>query len=250
MDADDTPPPQASRWQAMLVHIFTASGAFVGFLALERAFARDFQMMFAWLFLAFLIDGVDGAIARRVRVREKLPHIDGNILDSVVDFLTYVIVPVAAIWTAQIMPQSMSQAAALVAIAAILVCSAIYFSDQRMKTKDYWFRGFPALWNVVVFYLLAFGTPGWVAFLIVMVCCAGMFVPIVFVHPILVARLRVLNIALMLVWFGCAIWIVWHNFIVSWPVKFFVLAITIHFIALPLWRGSIWAMNDNSKQQP
>lgn len=242
MEANQSPPPLTDRYQAMLAHIFTASGAIVGFLALERAFARDFQMMFGWLFIAFVIDGVDGTIARRVGVREKLPHIDGNILDSVIDFLTYVIVPVSAIWTAQIMPQP----AALFAIAIILMCSAVYFSDQRMKTRDFWFRGFPALWQVVLFYLLAFGITGWWALVLLTFCCAGMFVPIVFVHPVRVNQLRVINFALMLVWFGFVGWIVWNNFAATWTMKFIVLAIAIHFIALPLWRGSIWAADEKT----
>ena len=55
------------KWRALLVHFFTAAGAFAGLLALERAIAGAYPAMFGWLALALLIDGIDGTLARRVK---------------------------------------------------------------------------------------------------------------------------------------------------------------------------------------
>ncbi|MGE3248221.1 MAG: phosphatidylcholine/phosphatidylserine synthase [Beijerinckiaceae bacterium] len=221
----------------LAVHVFTAAGAFIGMLALERAFARDFPAVFGWLALAFIIDGVDGTIARRVRVRERLPHIDGDVLDCVVDYLNYVVVPLTAIWTGALMPPPLAH----VAIAVVAIGSSIYFADRRMKTPDNWFRGFPALWNVVALYLFTFPMPGWAVFLVMIAASAAMFVPVVFVHPMRVARLRGVTLAAMALWFVAAAILVANGF--SGPVwaKAVLIATGLYFVSLPLWRGTIWA---------
>ena len=72
-------------------------------LALYAAIERDFPACFAWLGVALFIDGVDGTLARVARVTEVASAIDGVVLDLVVDFLTYVLVPVVAIWRSDLM---------------------------------------------------------------------------------------------------------------------------------------------------
>ncbi len=86
------------------VHVFTASGGAVALLALYAAIERNFPACFAWLGLALFIDGIDGTLARAARVTETAATIDGAILDLVVDFLTYVLVPVVALWRSDLMP--------------------------------------------------------------------------------------------------------------------------------------------------
>ncbi|MCC2095431.1 MAG: phosphatidylcholine synthase [Hyphomicrobiales bacterium] len=220
-----------------MVHGFTATGAFLGMLALERAFAKDFSAMFGWLALAFLVDGIDGTLARRIGVRGLLPYIDGDMLDAVVDYLTYVIVPLAALWASGIMPPALSG----VALAAVATTSAIYFADRRMKTKDNWFRGFPALWNVVVLYLFAFPMPGVAVFAIVIMLCAAMFVPIVFVHPVRVQRLRAVTLCFLALWLASAAWLIWRGFPGPLPARAILAMTGIYFVTLPLWRTSVWA---------
>ena len=36
----------------------------------------------------------------------------------------------------------------------IAVTAALYFADRNMKTDDNHFVGFPAVWNLIAFYLL------------------------------------------------------------------------------------------------
>src|SRR3978361_40245 len=101
--ADDSPPPAPSiplgqHLLGLSIHLFTAAGAAAGFMALAAAFKGQFPAMFFWLGAALLIDGVDGTFARLVKVDETAPEYDGKVLDLVIDYLNYVIVPVAGLW--------------------------------------------------------------------------------------------------------------------------------------------------------
>src|SRR6201993_436403 len=182
------------------VHLFTASGGAVAVLALYAAIERHFAICFAWLGLALFIDGVDGTLARAARVHETAATIDGVVLDLVIDFLTYVVVPVVALWRSDLMPTEASFWIGLI----VTIASALYFADTRMKTDDLWFRGFPATWNIVVFYLFVLRPPWVVSATILLGAAALMFTPIVFVHPLRVVRMRGLTIAMMLSWFALA----------------------------------------------
>ena len=106
--------------------------------------------MFLLLGVALLVDAVDGPLARRFKVTELAPRWSGDVLDLVVDFTTYVFVPAYAVPIAGLMPEPWS----VVAGVAIAVTGALYFADRNMKTDDNHFRGFPAVWNVIAFYLL------------------------------------------------------------------------------------------------
>src|SRR5271156_5642339 len=162
------------------VHLFTASGGAVAVIALYAAIERDFAACFAWLGLALFIDGVDGTLARAARVKETAATIDGAILDLVVDFLTYVLVPVVALWRSDLMPTPVAFWLGLI----VTIASALYFADTRMKTDEHWFRGFPALWNVFVLYLFVLRLPWLVNAAAMLIAAAMMFAPIVFVHPL------------------------------------------------------------------
>src|ERR1700693_3470049 len=134
---------------AFAVHIFTASGAACALLALIAAVRSDWPQMFVWLGVALLIDGVDGTFARRLHVAAVLPRWSGDVLDLVVDILNYVFVPAYAITASGLLPASVATPLGLI----IVVTGSLYFADRAMKTPDYYFRGFPALWNVAAFYL-------------------------------------------------------------------------------------------------
>jgi phosphatidylcholine synthase len=181
---------------AFAVHVFTACGAACALLALIAAMGGDWTQMFLWLGLATIIDGVDGTLARRLRVAELLPRWSGDVLDFVVDFTTYVFVPAYAIAEGGIMPARVGLVLGLI----VVVTGAIYFADRRMKTADSYFRGFPALWNVVAFYLFVLKPAPWLAATVVVVLAAATFAPIYFIHPIRVARWRLANLAALALW--------------------------------------------------
>jgi len=200
--------PALRRSLAFLVHFLTASGAVFAFLALLAAIERHWPQMFGWLAVALFVDGIDGALARKFRAAETWPRYSGEILDLVVDYLTYVLVPALAIATGAILPPSLEMAAA----AAILISSAIYFADRTMKTETWYFRGFPAAWNLIAFYLFLLRPDPCAALAVVIAFVALTFLPILFIHPLRVKRLRALNIALAALWSVLAILTLWLDF--------------------------------------
>jgi phosphatidylcholine synthase len=193
------PPFSFPRVAAFAVHLLTASGAVLALLALIAASEERWTDMFAWLGAALLIDGLDGALARRLMVATVLPRWSGETLDLVVDYLNYVLVPAFAIALSELLPPAF----ALPATAAILVSSAIYFADRRMRTKDSYFRGFPALWNVAAFYLFLLQPEPFVALAVVAILVVFTFLPIPFVHPLRVKTWPATNVTLLVLWAIC-----------------------------------------------
>jgi phosphatidylcholine synthase len=181
---------------AFAVHIFTACGAGLALLALLAAVRANWPLMFFWLAIALFIDGIDGTFARALRVRDVLPRWSGDILDFVVDILTYVFVPAYAIAAGALLPPALATPLGIV----IVVTGAIYFADRQMKTADHYFRGFPALWNAVAFYLFLLRLPPWLAAAAVAALAVLTFVPFKFVHPMRVVQWRGLTMAALIAW--------------------------------------------------
>jgi phosphatidylcholine synthase len=186
----------AARAAAFSVHILTALGAGVALIAMLEAVREHWVAMFAWLGVALVIDAVDGPIARRLDVARVQPNWSGDVLDLVVDFVTYVFVPAYAITASGLL---LPLAAPLLG-AGIAVSGALYFADRRMKSADNHFRGFPGLWNVAAFYLFLLHLPPALSSLGVAVLIGLTFAPFRVVHPIRVVRLRGLTLSLVAVW--------------------------------------------------
>ncbi len=183
-------------WSVWAVHLLTASGAAVALVAAIAAGRGSWQIVFLCLGIAMIIDGVDGPLARRLHVPERLPWFDGAILDLVVDYTTYVFLP-ALILTASGL---LSEPFAAIAGVLIAVVGALYFADTRMKTPQAAFRGFPAVWNTVVYQLMVYKLPEPLTLLIVAVCAVLTFTPVEFVHPLRVKRWRPLTVAMAVAW--------------------------------------------------
>ena len=164
---------------AWLVHLFTASGAFLGFLALTRVFYNQYREAFIWLAVAVVVDAVDGVLARRIDVSRRLPDFNGAKLDDIVDYLTYVVVPACIVWNALLVPENWAAAV----VAAMLLSSAIGFNKDDAKTSDHFFTGFPSYWNIVVFYLYVAGWPPAANAALLVTLAALVFVPIRYVYP-------------------------------------------------------------------
>ena len=181
---------------AFAVHVLTATGAALAFLALILATGEHWAAMFFCLGLALVVDGADGPLARLFNVANELPRWSGDTLDLVVDFVTYVFVPAYAIAASGMLPH------ALALLAGIVICisGALYFADRSMKTEDNYFRGFPAVWNLAAFYLYLLEPPPWAAAIGVFALAALSFMPVRFVHPLRVKTWRELNMALLVVW--------------------------------------------------
>ena len=133
---------------AWSVHLYTAFGAVLGFQALIAAFSQDYRSTFLFLAAALAIDASDGAFARAVHAKQVLPWFDGELLDNVIDYLCYVVVPAAVMVQPGLLPAS---AAGPVA-AVVLLSSAYGFCRTDAKgVIDHYFQGFPSYWNVMVF---------------------------------------------------------------------------------------------------
>ena len=184
------------EWRAFSVHILTASGAFWAFLSIIAAAEHRWVAMFGWLGLALFVDAIDGPMARKVDIQRVLPNWSGEVLDQIIDYATYVIIPAFALYQSGIIGHTLS----FVAAALIVITSAIYYADTRMKTKDYFFRGFPVAWNMVVFTFFAVQPNEATAFAFVAFCALATFLPIKFLHPVRVTRMRTLNLTIVALW--------------------------------------------------
>ena len=181
---------------AWAVHGFTASGAVLGFLAIISIFNNDQTSSFLWLGLALLVDGLDGTIARKVGVSDKAPNIDGSTLDNVIDYLNYVIIPSLMIYWFQMVPNGWE----IIIPAGIFAVSLYTFANINMKTEDYYFSGFPALWNIVVLYFYILNTNHYINLIVIIFLSILTFIPIKFVHPLRVKKLRNISIFCTIIW--------------------------------------------------
>ncbi|UTD29124.1 phosphatidylcholine/phosphatidylserine synthase [Bradyrhizobium sp. WD16] len=208
-------PSAAARLRAFAVHVLTALGGGIALLALLEAVREHWAAMFGWLGLALVIDAIDGPIARRLQVAAVLPDWSGDVLDLVVDFVTYVFVPAYAVAASGLL---LPIAAPLIG-GAIVVSGALYFADRRMKAEDNHFRGFPALWNAAAFYLFLLKPPPLTGSVLMALLVLLTFVPFHVIHPVRVARLRSVNLALMALWGVLALFVVMRDFDVSVVVR-------------------------------
>src|ERR1700761_552387 len=221
---DSSPVSPRTRAAAFSVHVFTALGAGVALIAQLEAVREHWAAMFVWLGIALVIDALDGPIARRLDVVRVQPNLSGEVLDLVVDFVTYVFVPAYAITASGLL---LPLAAPVLGI-GIMVSSALYFADRRMKAEDNHFRGFPALWNAVAFYLFLLHLSPALSSLVVALLIVLTFVPFHVLHPVRVVRLRVLTLSLVAIWGVLAVYALANNFNAG-PVA------TIALCAIALW---------------
>ncbi len=196
------------RYKALSVHLLTAMGAVLAMCAMLAATEQKWSLMFLWLVLALIVDGIDGPLARRYEVDKNFPIYDGELMDLIVDYLTYVFIPAYALFKSGML----GGWAGWLAIIAITYGSVVYFSDTRMKTKDKSFSGFPACWNMVVLVLFAVQPSQWVALMIVVALTAGMFLNLKFIHPTRTKRWNWVSLPVSALWITCAAWAAWTDF--------------------------------------
>jgi phosphatidylcholine synthase len=190
-------PPVGIRIGAWATHALTASGMLAGYLALDCFSRLDAPHAarngWLWLLLALFIDGVDGTFARHFRVKEVLPRMDGGMIDAVVDFANYALIPTFFLHQSGLLPDGWL---GYLGVAAILIGSALYYGKLGMVSSDLYFVGFPVLWNVAAFFLyFIFGWPAWVNLCVVLVLAAAQFVPLKFLYPSRAGRWRGLHVA-------------------------------------------------------
>ena len=194
--------------RALLVHLFTATGAVFAMLAMLAAVDHKWSLMYLWLVVAFIVDGIDGPLARKYQVKTHAAQFDGVLLDLIIDYLTYVFIPAFALFRSDLLPGWTGW----ICIIAITFSSAMYFADTRMKTKDNSFQGFPGCWNMVVLVLFVTQPNFWVILAIVVVIAATQFSRLEFVHPVRTERWKSITLPMAFAWTFFAGWSAWLNF--------------------------------------
>jgi phosphatidylcholine synthase len=191
------PPPVLRTWFAWSVHAYTASGAIAGFAGTLAVIAGEYRTAFLWMVFATFVDSTDGVFARLARVKETLPQFDGARLDDIVDYLTYVFLPVLLLYHAGDLPQDWT---GLAVSCAVLLSSAYGFASLDAKTEDYFFTGFPSYWNIVALYLHLGPLAPRANALVLLGFVVLVFVRIGYVYPSRTPVLRGLTVALGGIW--------------------------------------------------
>lgn len=167
------------RVSAWLIHAFTASGACLGLLALLAIYNHNLLLALWLMCAAILIDAVDGMFARLIRVKEVVPQIDGALLDNIVDFFNYTLVPCFFLLVTDLLPAYWR----VVCVMAITFSSAYQFTQVDAKTRDHFFKGFPSYWNIAIFYLFFWQMSSVTNMIILLSLAVLSFIPIKYVYP-------------------------------------------------------------------
>ena len=215
------------RLKALSVHLLTASGAVLAMFAMLAAVREEWSLMFLWLVVALIVDGIDGPLARRYDTQKNWPTYDGVLMDLIVDYLTYVFIPAFALFQSGLLPGWTGW------LAIIVICfgSVVYFADTRMKTKDKSFAGFPACWNMVVLVLFATKPGELVILLVVILLSVTMFTNFKFIHPTRTKRWNAVSLAMTIAWIVLAGWAAWWDF-QEGPVAKWLLVLTSLYLVL------------------
>ena len=216
-----------SRIRSWSVHLFTASGAVLGFFALISIATGSLGNATLLMLASLFIDGIDGTLARAAKVSEHIPEIDGRRLDDIVDYLNFVIVPAVFLWGAG----SVSHP---VWLAAPIVASAYGFSRQDAKTEDGFFLGFPSYWNILAIYLWLFSVGPIGGTIWVVALSVAVFVPMKYLYP---SKVRPMSLRLWL-GFGALAWTAALVACVRWPAAtapLFIVEVSLLYPAWYIW---------------
>ena len=162
------------------VHLFTASGLIFCFASLLAMNEQNFRMAFVWLFVALIVDGFDGMLARAADVTRHLPGIQGKIMDHLIDFIGYAFLPAYFFHISGLLPEGY----AWLGTGVILMSSILYYAKDGMVSEDYYFVGFPVLWNLVAFYLFCvFHLPPFTNLVLIVLLGIMHFIPLKYAYP-------------------------------------------------------------------
>lgn len=216
-----------------LAHAYTATGTVWAFLAVTMTVAEDFRAAFIFLVIATFVDSTDGVLARAFRVKERLPHFDGALLDNIIDYMTFVFVPALIVWRADLVGATF----AVPVCAAMLMSSAYGFAHAGAKIEagDHFFTGFPSYWNIVVAYLYILQPPRMVSALVLVVLAVLVFVPIRYLYPSRTRTLQGATLFLGSTWAAIFTWMIVRLPATDGPWTALSLIFPIWYVALSLW---------------
>lgn len=214
------------------VHLFTATGALWGLLSLMAIFKHEWREAIAWMILAMFVDGFDGMLARWADVKKYAPGIDGALLDNILDYINYVLVPALFLVEADfILPAQFRMAGAF----AILLTSAYQFTQTDAKTDDHYFKGFPSYWNVMVLYMLIMQLDPWVNLAFLVLFNVLVFVPVKYIYPTRNSVMKRLTIVLTYLYGIIGVWAVMqYPDVPTWAI-WVTLVYVLYYAVLSFW---------------
>lgn len=216
---------------AWLVHFYTASGAVLAFAATLAAIQGRFRDAFLFLIASTVVDATDGVLARRAGIPAATPRFDGARLDDIVDYLTFVFVPMLILYLAGDLPDLWG----FWVVAAVLLSSGYGFASLDAKTSDYFFTGFPSYWNIVALYLHSAGLPPVFNAVLLLALVGMVFVRIGYVYPSRTPVLRGVTNRLGAVWAAMMLAVVWLLPDVPTPLLAGSLFFPVYYTVLSFW---------------
>lgn len=214
-----------------IAHFYTATGTVWALLATAMTFAHNFRAAFIFLVVATLVDSTDGLLARAFKVKERIPQVDGALLDSIIDYQTYVFVPALIVWQAELVP------VAFPVCAAMLLSSAYGFAHAAAKVEagDHFFTGFPSYWNIVAVYLYILQLPPIVNAIVLVVLAILVFVPIRYIYPSRTRTLRIPTLILGATWAALFTWMIFRLPATDGPWTALSLVFPAWYVGVSLW---------------
>ena len=235
---------------AAAVHAYTATGSVLALLMVHFSYRGDVDTVL-WLFLvAMVVDGTDGMLARHFRVKERVPGFDGALLDNIVDYMTYVLAPMALLWANGYLPDG-TVGGILAAVPLMASCVQFCRTDAKPVVEgEHFFLGFPSYWNVLAFYVIATGMGTSATAVAILICTVLVFVPIRYVYPSRTEALWQLTFVLTALWFVAYAVIVAqlpdpHALVVAGSVGYLV-----YYVALSLWLTLARSGNQSGARAP
>ena len=216
-----------------LAHLYTGLGVVAALLAMLAVIQADYRSAFLWLGLQILIDATDGVLARALRVKERTPNFDGALLDNLIDYITYVFVPVVLLLHAGLLPTEWGVWVG----AVVLLASGYGFSQAaaKVKSSDYFFTGFPSYWNLIALYMYFFKMRPEVNAAILLAFAILVFVPLRYIYPSRTTAFAWLTNVLGGLWGVLVVWMVWRLPAVDTRWVALSLVFPVYYMALSIW---------------
>lgn len=223
---------QSQRRTGFSIHVLTASGALAGLIALQAVIDGHIRSALIWLIVCQILDGIDGPIARRFNVGLHAPHIDGHVLDLVIDYVTCVVVPTVLLIRMDVVEPRLT----MIVSGLILITSALWFARTDQETEDVWFNGFPAVWNIVIPTFILLGTSQRYAAVMCLLFCVAQLTRVKFPHLVRVHALRPATYTVTVLYFGAFILLSAQYPNGSQWARNIVLFAPVYLVAIVVWR--------------
>jgi phosphatidylcholine synthase len=186
---------------AWAVHALTALGVIIGYEGLNSVIEGHARAAILWLVAALVLDGVDGPLARKLDVRNRIPTLDGNSLDLIIDYFTCTIVPVAFLYRFDFLPDNTVGPVGF----TMLFVGALWMARTDQETEDGWFNGFPAEFNMIIPTLFLIGANPWINLFVCVTFSVLTLSRVQFAHPVSVKEHRNISLPMMVLWLAAMV---------------------------------------------